>query len=79
MLIGDNWDIWQLPLKGKPTILSGNGRKEQIRYQSRYALGPAEKGIDLSKPQYFALYGEWTKKSGVGLLMPKQAGIQPLT
>ncbi len=79
VLIEDNWDVWRLPLKGKPVNLSGNGRKDQIRYQSRYALDPDEKGIDLSKPQYFGLYGEWTKKSGIGVLAPNLPGVKPLT
>jgi dipeptidyl aminopeptidase/acylaminoacyl peptidase len=35
-------------------------------------FGPsaAEQGIDLGKPQYLSLYGEWTKKFGYALLKP---------
>ncbi|HEX6975972.1 MAG TPA: prolyl oligopeptidase family serine peptidase, partial [Vicinamibacterales bacterium] len=33
-------------------------------------------GIDLSKPQYFSVYGEWTKKGGIGRLDPGKPGLQ---
>jgi dipeptidyl aminopeptidase/acylaminoacyl peptidase len=35
-------------------------------------FGPsaADQGIDLDKPQYLSLYGEWTKRSGYALLKP---------
>ena len=48
--------------------MTGNGRKDLIRYQRRYPTEPVEEralGIDLTKPQYFAAYGEWTKKAGI--------------
>ena len=69
VLISDNWDIWQVPVDGGAAVnLTVNGRKDQIRYQRRLPLEPLEDrddGIDLSKPQYFAVYGEWTKKGGI--------------
>jgi dipeptidyl aminopeptidase/acylaminoacyl peptidase len=77
-LIEDNWDIWRLPIDGKPANLTVNGRKEQIRYQQRYRLDPEEKGIDLTQPQYLATYGEWTKKGGIALLSPGKSGVTPL-
>lgn len=77
-LIEDNWDIWRLPLNGKPVNLTVNGRKDQIRYQTRYRLDVDEKGIDLSQPQYLAMYGEWTKKAGIALLTPNQSGVKSL-
>ena len=33
-------------------------------------------GIDLSKPQYFAAYGEWTKKAGIARLDPGKPGMR---
>ncbi|WP_337042940.1 S9 family peptidase [Emticicia sp. 17c] len=66
VLVSDGWDVWQLSADGSaaPQNLTTNGKAEQIRYQSRYVLDPEEKGIDLTKTQYFRIYGEWTKKSG---------------
>ena len=79
VLISDLWDIWQVPVDGsKPVNLTVNGRKDQIRYRTRYALEPAEQrgeGIDLSKPQYFSSYGEWTKKGGIARLDPNKPGM----
>jgi dipeptidyl aminopeptidase/acylaminoacyl peptidase len=79
VLISDNWDIWQVPVGGGQAVnLTVNGRKDQIRYQRRLALEPPEdrdEGIDLSKPHYFAVYGEWTKKNGIGRLDPGKPGI----
>jgi dipeptidyl aminopeptidase/acylaminoacyl peptidase len=82
VLLHDNWDIWQVPVSGGAGVnLSVNGRKDQIRYQRRYALEPPEErndGIDMTKPQYFAAYGEWTKKSGIARLDPGKPGMEML-
>jgi dipeptidyl aminopeptidase/acylaminoacyl peptidase len=40
--------------------------------------GGFQDGIDLSKPLYFATYGEWTKKEGLAKVMPGKAGAQML-
>ena len=83
ILLHDNWDIWQVPVAaGQAVNLTATGRKEQIRFQRRYALEPPEdraKGIDLSKPQYFAAYGEWTKKAGIARITPGKPGAEMLT
>ena len=79
VLINDNWDIWQVPVDGGAAVnLTVNGRKDQIRYQQRFPMEPPEErdeGIDLSKPQYFRVYGEWTKKGGIARLDPGKAGL----
>ena len=79
VLISDNWDIWQVPVDGGAAVnLTANGRKDQIRYQQRFAMETPEEreeGIDLSKPQYFRVYGEWTKKGGVARLEPGKSGL----
>ena len=83
VLLHDNWDIWQVPVAaGQAVNLTVNGRKDQVRYQRRYALEPPEeraKGIDLTKPQYFAAYGEWTKKAGIARIDPGKPGAEMLT
>ena len=80
VLLSDKWDIWQVPVEGGPFVnLTVNGRKDALRYQNRFALEsvPArETGIDLTKPQYFRVYGEWTKKGGIGRLDPGKPGLQ---
>lgn len=79
VLISDGWDIWQVPVgdgKEKAINLTQDGRTENIRYQYRFRLDPEEKGFDLSQPQYFRMYGEWTKKSGIAKINPtKKNGL----
>lgn len=67
VLVSNGWDIWKLSVDASagPQNLTKNGKSEQIRYQNRFVLDPEEKGIDLTKTQYFKIYGEWTKKSGL--------------
>jgi dipeptidyl aminopeptidase/acylaminoacyl peptidase len=79
VLLRDLWDLWQVPVSTKesPVNLSINGKKDKIRYQSRFVLDPDEKGIDLKKPQYFRIYGEWNKKSGIVRLNPGKTGLAP--
>ena len=81
VLISDNWDIWQIPVDGGAAVnLTVNGRKEQIRYQQRLQLEPPpqgrDEGIDLTKPQFFRAYGEWTKKNGIAKLEPGKTGVE---
>jgi len=79
VLLRDLWDIWQVPVNGSAAVnLTKNGKKEKIRYQSRYVLDPEEKGIDLKKPLYIRTYGEWTKKSGIARIEPSKAGAKNL-
>ncbi len=69
VLLSDNWDIWLVSVHGEKFLnLTQNGKKEGLRYQRRYQLDPEEKGIDLSRPLYFSVYGEWTKKAGIARL-----------
>ncbi len=79
MLLSDGWDIWKAPVHGGAGVnLTGNGKKDQIRYQTRFRLDAEEKGIDLSAPIYFAALGERTKKGGIGVVQPGASGIQML-
>ena len=79
-LITDDWDIWNVPVNGgQATNLTVNGKKDKIRYQSRYRIDPEEKGIDLAAPMYLRAYGEWTKKAGIGLISNGKPGVKMLT
>jgi dienelactone hydrolase len=83
VLLTDAWDVWQVSTEGAPAVnLTVNGKKDAIRYQRRFALESADErgdGIDLTKPQYFAAYGEWTKKAGIARLEPGKPGMKMLT
>ncbi len=79
VLLRDNWDIWVASAAGGPvTNLTVNGRKDGIRYRTRVVIDPDEKGIDLKQPLYLNLYGERTKKEGLGRIQPGKAGVQVL-
>ncbi len=79
ILIRDLWDVWQVPADNKaPAInLTQNGRQAGIRYQMRFTLDPDEKGIDLTQPMYVRMYGERTKKSGIGMIQATKKGMTP--
>jgi len=77
LLVTDNWDIWKIGLDGKSANLTVSGKKDKVRYRTRFRLDPDEKGIDLTKAVYVDSYSEWTKKSGIvridpGAKAPKQ-------
>src|SRR5262249_51805499 len=79
-LISDNWDIWSAPVHGGQAVnLTVNGKKDKIRYRTRYSLDPEEKGIDLAAPVYIGAYGEWTKKAGIGRIENGKPGVKMLT
>lgn len=80
VLLSDGWDVWLVPAdgKGNATALTDDGRKNGVRYQRTYSLDEDERGIDLNKPVYFGIYGEWTKKAGVSLLENGKPGMQRL-
>ncbi len=80
VLISDMWDIWKVPVAGGTAVnLTGNGKKDKIRYRTRFRLDPDERGgIDLSAPLYISAYGELTKKNGIGLIEPDKSGVRML-
>ena len=79
VLLYDNWDVWNIPVHGEGgENLTVNGKTEGIRYQRRFQLDPEEKGIDLSKPLYISVYGEWTKKGGVARVDNGRPGAKML-
>ena len=79
VLLHDGWDLWKVSATGGAAVnLTVNGKKEKIRYRQRFRLDPDEKGIELEKPIYVAAYGEWTKKSGIGMIEPGKAGVRML-
>ncbi len=69
VLLSDGWDIWSVPASGagKAVNLTVNGARDKLRYR-RLRIDPEEKAVDLDQPQYFGVYGEWTKKAGIARL-----------
>jgi dipeptidyl aminopeptidase/acylaminoacyl peptidase len=76
VILSDGWDLWKVPVDGGAAVnLTGNGKKDQIRYRAiqttwtlpagRRTASMLNAGIDLTKPLYITMYGEWTKKEGV--------------
>ncbi len=80
VLLYDNWDVWRVGVQGdEGTNLTVNGKADQVRYGYPLQFDPDEEdGIDLSDPIYFPMYGEWTKKSGYGLLTRGRPGVEVL-
>lgn len=76
VFLSDNWDIWQIAADRSTAInLTMNGRKEQIRYGQPAVLNADQHGYDLAKPLYVEVYGEWTKKEGIGIIEPGKPGL----
>lgn len=80
VLLSDGWDLWRVAASGSaPAVnLTGNGRRDQIRYRRRVVLDSDEKGIDLAAPFYVEVYGEWTKKGGLARVTADPAGLTVL-
>src|SRR6185437_6000241 len=79
--VRDNWDVWRLPVSGTGAVnITGNGLKDQIKYQIRDGADPRDHGvIDPSKPLYFETYGEWTKKEGLSEVDALKGGAKVLS
>ncbi len=79
LLLSDNWDIWKMSATGAKSVnLTANGKKDGIRYQQRMRIDPDERAMDLSKPQYFSVLSEYTKKGGYVRIDPAKPGAQVL-
>lgn len=77
VVLSDGFDVWQVPVgQGTAVNLTVNGTKDQIRYRSRYVFDREDRGIDLAEPLYLNVYGEWTKKSGIGRIEPGKPGVK---
>ncbi|HLG05299.1 MAG TPA: prolyl oligopeptidase family serine peptidase, partial [Gemmatimonadales bacterium] len=77
LIVRDNWDLWRLPVSGAGAVnLTGNGQRDQIRYQARLTFDPRDRGgIDLAAPMYVETYEEWTKREGLARVNPLKGGV----
>ena len=79
VLLSDNWDLWNVSANGGAAAnLTVNGRRDNIRYRAPYRLDPDQEGIVLGQDLYLGAYGEWTKKSGIGVWKPGGKGVDML-
>ncbi len=80
VLLSDGWDIWRVSIDGSGgTNLTENGKKDDIHYRGLFQFEPEPKpGIDLTRPVYTSLNGEWTKKEGIGRIDPSKTGVNVL-
>ena len=79
MLLSDIGTSGTSPVHGGQAVnLTVNGKKDRIRYRTRYRLDPEEKGVDLAAPVYVRAYGEWTKKTGIGRIESGKPGVKTL-
>lgn len=75
VLLSDNWDVWRVPVQsGSAVNLTMTGKSQGVRFQRRIQIDPKERGIEATKPIYFAIYGERTKKSGIARIDPGKPG-----
>ena len=73
VLIYDEYDIWEVTPDGSSATKLTSGAAEQIRH--RYIkLDPKEEFINLDKPVYLSLYGQWNKRTGFARLTKTASG-----
>jgi dipeptidyl aminopeptidase/acylaminoacyl peptidase len=85
VLIYDKFDLWRVAADGSGAQRLTDGASAEVRHrlvrpdraESRRRRRPpgsapsdGDEGIDLEKPVYLSIYGEWTKKSGYARLEP---------
>jgi len=74
VLVNSAYDVWSLPVDGTIGTRLTDGAKEGIEHRlisfAPFNAPLSERAIDRSKPMYFSLYGERTKRSGFARLMP---------
>jgi dipeptidyl aminopeptidase/acylaminoacyl peptidase len=63
VVLNDKYDVWAVASDGSKADRLTSGAAEQVRHRL-VRLDPDEEWIDLGKPLYLTLLGEWTKKSG---------------
>ncbi len=80
VLLSDGWDIWKVATDGSAAAvnITGNGKKDKIRYRSIFRLDTEDKGIDFSKPLYVSAQQENTKQGGIGMIAAGGSGVKML-
>lgn len=69
VLIRDNYDLWRIGADGKNVIsLTDNWKNSKLQVGNVYSIYPDDKAIDLRKTQYFAIFNDANKQSGIAVL-----------
>jgi dipeptidyl aminopeptidase/acylaminoacyl peptidase len=69
VVLYDKYDMWEVRPDGTRGVNLTNGAADRVRHR-RIWLDPDDRIIDMSKPVYVTLYGEWTKQFGYGRVRP---------
>ena len=72
VVVYDKYDIWHVAADGSSAKKLTDGKVEMVVHRLS-PIDASTDGVDLSKPQYVALFGTTSKKSGYGLLKPGAA------
>jgi dipeptidyl aminopeptidase/acylaminoacyl peptidase len=76
-LVYDTHDVWQLALDGSGGTKLTDGAKDGVVFRlvsfAPFNASAEERAFDLTKPQYFSLYGRKTKQSGYARRSPAGA------
>ncbi|SEK40679.1 S9 family peptidase [Parapedobacter koreensis] len=79
VLIRDNFDLWRITADGKQAIsLSDNWKQTKVQVAGAYRIYPDDKALDLKKPQYFSVFNDATKQTGIALLEAGKTGLRIL-
>lgn len=79
VLIRDNFDLWKIAADGKNVqALTSNWKNDQLKVNGAYRIYPDDKGIDLKKNQYFSLFNEASKQSGIAILEAGKNSLRTL-
>lgn len=78
-LIKDNYDLWRISADGKTVVsLSDNWKSKKQQVLGKSYIYQKEKGTDLTKDQYFLIFNNQNKNSGIGLLEAGKTSIKPI-
>lgn len=70
LIINDQFDVWTITPDGRTAKKMTNGRAQEVVYRLQ-RLDFEEPFIDLTKAQYFSMYGDKTKKTGYAKWDPR--------
>ncbi len=70
VIVYDRYDLWEIKPDGADPRRLTAGLEEKVVHRL-LRVDPEQTTIDLTKPVYLSLFGEWTKQSGIARLTPK--------
>jgi dipeptidyl aminopeptidase/acylaminoacyl peptidase len=69
VILNDRYDLWEVRADGSGARRLTRGAQDSVRHR---VIQPDREAdvVDLSRPLYLGLFGEWTKRSGFAILSP---------